>query len=69
MSMDYDFVTKYYKEDVHLMCLDYRQELKEMYRWANEYNDKHGVCVLESDEFKKIVQNLEFEIEEESYFE
>ena len=46
MSMNFDFVTKYYKEDVYMMCLEPREELVEMQRWADEYYKKYGVNVL-----------------------
>ena len=65
MSMNFDLVKKYYNEDVHMMCLDYREELEEMYRWANEYYEKHGIRVHDSREFEGIVYSLTREIEEE----
>lgn len=64
----YDFVTRYYEEDVYKMCLDYREELQEMFRWANEYREKYGVDVRNTKEFSKIVFSLTREIEEETDF-
>lgn len=69
MSMNFDFVTKYYKEDVYMMCLEPREELVEMQRWADEYYKKHGVNVWDSKEFSKIMLSLARDIEEESDFE
>jgi hypothetical protein len=66
MSMNFDFVTEYYKEDVRMMCLDYSEELEEMYRWADDYYAQHGIRVHDTKEFGIIVNSLTKDIEEMS---
>ena len=51
------------------MCLEPREELVEMQRWADEYYKKHGVDVCNTKEFSKIVISLTRDIEEETDFE